>query len=202
MLNLAPKMTNISSFEPAFLLKMQEMHNMHSDHVSSYLHLIWWNLSNTKDFSYWRSFHFVYNIDCHHVMSPHMKHSPQGQKTNNASLSVCVCEHLVVRSACFLLGLLSLEMIWGRASFCHLPPSLSSPSSRSHLLPSLSLSFFLYVKRLEHSWCWTVSNRFVCEGKASHSEYHNAILSLLVTLCPHPKHLREPEWRWETPLPG
>lgn len=71
-------------------------------------------------------------------------------------------------------------MSWGRASFRTLPslPSIAPSSS--------SVSFFLYVKRLEHPRCWTVSNRFVCEGEASHSEYHNAILSLLVTPLPYP----------------
>lgn len=104
------------------------------------------------------------------------------QIQNNKKKCLCIwCGGLRL-----LAGMSFLKMSWGRASFrtlpLYLPPSLLPP-----LLP-----FFLYVKRLKQPRYWTVSNRFVCGGEASHLEYHNTILSLLVTLCPHPEHL----WAW------
>lgn len=128
-----------------------------------------WNLSSTESHK-WARPHFLSIA----LMSCQVFILSQ----NNAQcIPVQVSMHSVCRSACFWQRLLPLKGAGGGPA--------SAPSSP----PPPSLSFFLYVKRLQHPRCWTVSNRFVCEGEASHSEYHNAILSLLVTLRPHPEHL-------------
>lgn len=79
----------------------------------------------------------------------------------------------------------SLQACWGRGQpLC--PPFLPPP-----------FPFFLHVKRLEPPRSWTVSNRFVCEGEASHTRSTTITNSFSPRWhrAPRPEHLwGESEW--------
>lgn len=107
------------------------------------------------------------------LMSPCWIWTQRQKNKTKTPLAKCVR----IQTACYGRALVFCNVL-GEGQLPH-PPSL------------FCHPVFFYVKRLEHSRRWTVSNWFVCEGEASHPGYHNTILPLFVTPPP-----RSPRGSW------